>query len=61
MELNKYILILNKGEIMCISMKVHTTETEATKSYNIIPASANARLAHDITTARSPAITNSTS
>lgn len=36
---------------------IHTTETEAIKSYIIIPASARARLAHDITTGRSPATT----
>lgn len=35
--------------------KIHTTETEATRSYIIIPASARARLAHDMTTGRSPA------
>ena len=35
--------------------KIHTTETEATISYIIIPASARARLAHDMTTGRSPA------
>lgn len=34
--------------------KEHTTETDATRSYIIIPASAKARLAHDITTGRSP-------
>lgn len=34
---------------------MHTTETEATKSYIIIPASARAILAHVITTGRSPA------
>lgn len=33
----------------------HTTETEETRSYIIIPASAKARLAHDIITGRSPA------
>jgi hypothetical protein len=34
-----------------------TTETPATRSYIIIPASAKARLAQDITTGRSPAKT----
>jgi hypothetical protein len=37
--------------------KIHTTETEATRSYIRIPASAKARLAHDMTTGRSP-VTN---
>lgn len=32
-----------------------TKETEVTRSYIKIPASARARLAHDITTGRSPA------
>jgi hypothetical protein len=36
---------------------MHTTETPATRSYIIIPASAKARLAQDITTGRSPAKT----
>lgn len=35
---------------------MHTIETEATMSYNLIPASDRARLAHDITTGRSPVI-----
>ncbi|TQD68577.1 hypothetical protein C1H46_045890 [Malus baccata] len=34
---------------------MHTTETEATRSYIIIPASARARLAHDMITGKSPA------
>ena len=34
---------------------MHTTEAEARRSYIIIPASARATLAHEITTGRSPA------
>lgn len=32
----------------------HTTDTDVTRSYIIIPASASARLAHDIMMGRSP-------
>ena len=35
--------------------KIHTTETTATRSYNIIPSSARERLAHDMAIGRSPA------
>lgn len=41
-----------KATCLC---QMHTTDTEATRSYIIIPASARATLAHDITTGRSPA------
>ena len=36
--------------------EMHTKETEATRSCIKIPASARARLAHDITTGRSPTV-----
>ena len=36
--------------------EMHTKETEATRSCIKIPASARARLAHDIMTGRSPAV-----
>jgi hypothetical protein len=38
--------------------KLCTTETEETRSYIIIPASAKARLAQDIITGKSPAVKN---
>lgn len=45
----------HKIKILC---RMHTTETPATRSNIIIPASAKARLAQDITTGISPANKN---
>lgn len=51
-----YYIIVNQAQnTEKYKCKIHTTETEATRSYIIIPASARARLAHDMTTGRSPA------
>ena len=38
------------------SAQMHTRETAVTRSYIMIPASARARLAHDIITGRSPVV-----
>ena len=46
------------NEKLITEVCIYTTETPATRSYIIIPASARARLAQDTTTGRSPANQN---